>query len=231
MGRGSFRVNVWAIVPVKPLNRAKSRLAATLSPEVRERLAGAMLVHTLTAIHASQAVSGMLVISRDNRALVLARRHGARTVQESGQPELNPALERASQVIASWNAQAALVLPADLPLLMAADIEGLVQQGRYQQSVVITPDRQEVGTNALLMRPPGLIPFLFGETSFAKHIAAAEAAGAAVHVYRSERLMLDLDTPDDLALYIDLCKKYEQAPLMGLATENAFPMDVHKERP
>lgn len=224
-------MNVWAIVPVKPLNRAKSRLAATLSPEVRERLAGAMLGHTLTAIHASQAVSGILVISRDNRALVLARKHGARTVQESGAPELNPALERASQVIASWNAQAALVLPADIPLLMAADVEEMVQQGRYQQSVVIAPDRQGVGTNALLMRPPGLIPFLFGEASFARHVAAAEAAGAAVHIYRSERMMLDLDTPDDLALYIELCKKYEQEPLMDLATEISFPVGVQKEEP
>jgi 2-phospho-L-lactate guanylyltransferase len=224
-------VNVWAIVPVKPLNRAKSRLAAMLSPKAREHLAGAMLVHTLSAIHESQAVSGILVISRDNRALVLARKHGARTVQESGTPELNPALERASQVIASWNAQAALVLPADLPLLMAADIEGLVQQGRYQQSVVIGPDRAETGTNALLMRPPGLIPFLFGEASFARHTAAAESVGAAVHVYRSERLMLDLDTPDDVALYVELCKKYEQEPLLDFATENLLPMGVQKERP
>jgi len=224
-------VNVWAIVPVKPLNRAKSRLAAKLAPEVREQLAGAMLVHTLTAIQASQSVSGILVISRDNRALVLARKHGARTVQESGTPELNPALERASQVITSWNARAALVLPADIPLLMAEDVEELVQQGRFHQSVVITPDRHEMGTNALFMRPPGLIPFLFGEASFARHVAAAEAIGAEVHVHRSERLMLDLDTPDDLALYIELCKKYGQEPLMGLAAENAFPLDVQKERP
>jgi len=224
-------VNVWAIVPVKPLNRAKSRLAARFSPEARERLAGAMLVHTLSAIHASQAVSGILVISRDNRALVLARKHGARTVQESGTPELNPALERASQVIASWSAQAALVLPADIPLLMAADVEGLVKQGRYQQSIVIGPDRSGTGTNALLMRPPGLIPFLFGEASFARHVAAAEAAGAAVHVYRSERLMLDLDTPDDVARYVALCKKYEQEPLLDFATENLLPMGAQKERP
>ena len=60
-------MNVWAIVPVKPLNRAKSRLAAALSPEAREHLAGAMLVHTLSAVQASQAVSGVLVVSRDNR--------------------------------------------------------------------------------------------------------------------------------------------------------------------
>ena len=224
-------MNVWAIVPVKPLNRAKSRLAATLAPETREHLAGAMLVHTLTAIHESQAVSGILVISRDNRALVMARKHHARTVQESGMPELNAALERAGQVIASWNARAALVLPADLPLLMAADVEGLVQQGRYQQSVVIGPDRAGTGTNALLLRPPGLIPYLFGEASFARHVAAAESVGAAVHVYRSERLMLDLDTPDDVALYLELCKKYGQESLLDFAVEDLLPIDVQKEIP
>ena len=92
-------MNVWAVVPVKPLNRAKSRLAAALSAEMREQLAVKMLHHTVKCLVDCSAVSGILVISRDTRALVIAREYGAKTVQESGAPELNPALERASQVI------------------------------------------------------------------------------------------------------------------------------------
>ncbi len=216
-------MNVWAIVPVKPLNRAKSRLAALLSSEVREKLAAAMLENTIATLVASQAISGVLVISRDNRVLVIARKYGARTVQESGAPALNPALERANQIIASWNAQAALILPADLPLLIADDLLELTELGRYQQSAVIVPDRFECGTNALLMRPPDLIPCRFGDNSFLEHKVNAEQAGAAVHVYRSERLMLDLDTPEDLREYLQLCAKYGVKPLVDLTLEDLQP--------
>lgn len=226
-------MNVWAIVPVKPLNRAKSRLAAILPPEVREQLAAAMLRRTVCLLAESEAVSGILVISRDNRALVVAREYGARTVQESGAPELNAALERASQVISSWYAQAALILPADLPLLAEADLQEIAALGRYQQSVVIAPDRGGEGTNGLLMRPPGLLPFSFGPDSLQRHCELAEAAGATVHIYRSDRVMLDLDTPDDLALYLDLCQKNGWEPLVDLDLKDLLPYTTapEKEKP
>ena len=66
-------MNVWAIVPVKPLNRAKSRLAALVPSDVRERLAAAMLQNTISVLAGSRSISGVLAISRDNRALVIAR--------------------------------------------------------------------------------------------------------------------------------------------------------------
>lgn len=225
-------MNVWAIVPVKPLNRAKSRLAGVLSPEVREQLAMAMLSHTLTTLEESRAVGGVLVISRDSRALVLARKYGAKTVQESGAPELNSALQRAGQVIASWNAQASLVLPADLPLLAPTDVGEIVELGRYQQSVVIVPDRAGEGTNAILMHPPGLFSFMFGPASFQRHLAAANAAGATVHVYRSERVMLDLDTPDDLATYLVACNEQALRPLIELSADSLLLVESsQKEKP
>ena len=53
----------------------------------------------------------------------------------------------------------------------------------------------------LLVRPAGLIPFSFGAGSFHRHQILAEKAGATVHIYRSERITLDIDTPADLAHY------------------------------
>ncbi len=216
-------MSVWAIVPVKPLNRAKSRLATVLSPEMREALSTAMLRHTIASLAECRFVSGILVISRDNRALVIAREYGARTVQESGAPALNAALERASQVIASWSAQASLVLPADLPLLDVSDIQEMAHLGRFHQSAVVVPDREGTGTNGLLLRPPNLFPISFGVGSFERHVTAAETAGATVHVFRSERLMLDLDMPDDLLAYLDLCTKYGVEPLVDLAIQDLIP--------
>jgi 2-phospho-L-lactate guanylyltransferase (CobY/MobA/RfbA family) len=66
--------------------------------------------------------------------------------------------------------------------------------------VVLSPDRQEDGTNAMLVVPPGLIPFAYGMESFRRHRQLAEEAGATVKIYHTESLALDIDTPEDLIL-------------------------------
>jgi len=194
-------MNVWAIVPVKPLNRAKSRLADVLPPEDREQLAAGLLERTVRLLVPMPEIHGVLVISRDTKALSLVRELGAQTVQESGNPELNTALYRATNALPAWGAEAALVVPADLPLLQPEDISAVVTLGRFHYTVVLAPDRREEGTNLLFVRPPGLIPYTFGGPSFEEHQRLAREANATLHIYRSERVGLDLDTPDDLFMY------------------------------
>ena len=115
-------MSVWVLVPVKPLNRAKSRLSEVLTPDERASLAATMLRQTLSVVAQLPQAAGTLVISRDGRVLSTARDMDAHTVQESGTPELNNALMRATQVLAGWRADAVLILPADIPLLDADDL-------------------------------------------------------------------------------------------------------------
>jgi 2-phospho-L-lactate guanylyltransferase len=199
-------MNIWAIVPVKPFNRAKSRLADELLPEQRELLAMRLLEKTVRMLVPLARIQGVLVISRDTKALSMVREWGAQTVQESGAPELNNAVYRATHAVRAWGGDAVLVVPADLPMLVAEDIDEVVKLGHYHNSVVIAPDRHEHGTNLLLVRPPGLIPYSFGEDSFATHQRLAKEVGATIQVYRSNRVALDLDTPGDLLYYYELAK-------------------------
>jgi 2-phospho-L-lactate guanylyltransferase len=194
-------MSVWVIVPVKPLNRAKSRLAQVLTPQQRQQLAEAMFRHVLQVVARVPQVIGTLVISRDGRALAIAREHGARTVQERGAPELNAALMRATQVVARWGSRGILILPGDLPLISEDDVINMVEMGRSNPSVVIATDENEDGTNAMLIRPPGLIEYAYGTGSFQRHIDLAHQAGAEVKIYQSERLALDIDLPADLEAY------------------------------
>jgi 2-phospho-L-lactate guanylyltransferase len=195
-------MNIWAIVPVKPFNRAKSRLATVLTPDERQAFAEKMFRHSLEVITNVKNVGGVMVVSRDTKALGIARDYHAQTVQESGTPELNSALYRASQVVATQHgARGVLVLPADLPFVTALDIEEILHLGRYNTTVVLAPDGAGDGTNALLVNPPGFIPFAFGPGSFARHKKLAEEAGATVKIYHSERLALDIDVPEDLNAY------------------------------
>ena len=193
-------MSLWAIIPVKPLKNAKSRLSTVLLPEQRYELAQAMFRHVVAVATTVQNITGVLVISRDTKALAIAREMGAKTIQESAFSDLNPALMRATMIVKSWRADAVLILPADLPFVNAEDIRAIVQLGQ-NRSIVIATDNMGDGTNALLVRPPGLIPYAYGPGSYRRHCDSADRAGVSVHSYQSERLALDIDVPEDLANY------------------------------
>ena len=199
-------MTLWAIVPVKPLRRGKSRLAGMLSEEEREELNESLLQHTLKTLTKLKEVEQVLVVSRDPHALTVARQHGARTVRENGQPLLNTALTRATVVAQVYATRGVLILPADLPLISEEDVLTLIERAIDPPVVVIAPDRHRKGTNALLLSPSGLIDYDFGENSFEKHCQLAKDAGARLEIVNLPTLGLDLDLPEDLEIVRELEK-------------------------
>lgn len=193
-------MTLWAIVPVKPLRRGKSRLAGFLTRKERLDLNKKLLTHTLDTLGTIPEIENILVISRDPAALSLARRHGARTVQEDSSSHLNDALVRATFVASAYATAGVLVLPADLPLLAPEDIHAMLARAHSPPVVVIAPDRHRAGTNALLISPAGLIEYSFGPESFQVHCQRAKAAGARLEVCELNSLALDIDMPEDLDL-------------------------------
>lgn len=184
-----------AIVPVKRLAEAKSRLGPRLDPAARAALVVGMLRSVLSALGASGVVGERVVVSPDPAVLAVARAAGASALPQRDDG-LNQALEAARASLPL--APALLILPADLPLLGMAEVRGLVALSRTSPGIVLTPDRERQGTNALVVRPADALPFQFGPDSFRRHQAAAWAAGLAVEVYQAPALALDLDTPADL---------------------------------
>ena len=157
-------------------------------------------MRTLDVLSDVPGVERMLVISRDSRALALARENGARTLTERGAPQLNTALVRASILARGYGVTSVLFVPADLPLLTAQEIETFIAAAKKPPVVVIAPDRHGTGTNALLMSPPGLIEYDFGPDSFARHKKRAKEAGARIVVCELPSMELDLDLPEDLEI-------------------------------
>ena len=194
---------LWAIVPVKPLRRGKSRLAGVLSPEERNDLNRRLLTHTLETLNAIPEIEQVLVISRDQAALSLAREHGARTVLENGAPELNVALARATIVVKNYATRGLLIVPADLPLISPEDINAMLDIAVDPPVVVLAPDHRQQGTNALLVCPVGLIEYDFGPGSFQRHCERALQAGARLEILELPSLALDMDMPEDLEMVIE----------------------------
>ncbi len=193
-------MTLWAIVPVKPLRRGKSRLSSVLSQDERTALNQSLLINSLKTLSSVNAIDTILVVSRDPAVLTIARDYGARTVLEDGSPELNTALRRAALVAKTYLANEIMVIPADLPLLKKSDIEFILSRAGKPPEIIIAPDRRRDGTNALYINPAGLIQFSYGPGSFERHLSLAEKVQARVDIIEISSLGLDLDLPEDLEL-------------------------------
>ncbi len=189
---------LWAIVPVKPLGKGKSRLAEVFTQEERVTINRHMLSNTLRTLVAIPEIEHVLVVSKDQAALSLAREEGARTVQENGDPDLNLALERATIVAKTYATRGILIIPADLPLITSEDVYAMLERVGEPPVVVVAPDRHLRGTNALLVCPAGLIEYEYGTDSFRRHCQLAKEVGARLEICELPSLALDLDLPDDL---------------------------------
>ncbi len=193
-------MTLWAIVPVKPLRRGKSRLSEVLSEEERAGLNSKLLIHTVDTLREIPEIEQVLVVSRDQAALSLARAHGARTVQENGAPELNVALTRATIVAKQYATRGILIIPSDLPMISKEDVSAMLDMVKEPPVVIVAPDRKKEGTNALLVCPAGLIEYDYGPNSFERHCQRAQEAGARLEVCELPSLALDMDVPEDLDL-------------------------------
>jgi 2-phospho-L-lactate guanylyltransferase len=119
---------------------------------------------------------------------------------------LNEGLEQARFDALADDIRTLIVLHGDLPNLQADDVGVLLDALPADGSpgVAIAPDRAGTGTNALVLRPPGVIQFRFGVGSFAKHVEGVEGAGVPLVAVNRSGLAFDLDTPEDLARWLEL---------------------------
>ena len=194
----------WAVVPVKSLADAKTRLSPVLSPDERRCLFALMLEDLLTALTAARGLAGILLVTGDTEATALARRFGARLLAETAGRGQSAAVATPAEALGETGTAAMLALPGDVPLTTAAEIETLLAAHGTAPAVSIVPAADGHGTNGLLCSPPGIIPFHFGDDSFAPHRDAARRQGIEPAVLKLPGLGLDIDRPRDL---VELLKR------------------------
>jgi len=186
------------LVPVKRLGAAKQRLSPLLSARERFALAKAMLQDVLGALSRCSHREHVALVSGDARALALARRHGFGIIHDADDPGETGAIEMATRAAIERRAEFTLVLPADIPLITAEEVEQIFAAAP-REGTVLAPSASGRGTNAVLQRPPGLFPLRFGNDSFLPHLAAARATGKPVEVLKLAGIGADIDEPADLA--------------------------------
>jgi 2-phospho-L-lactate guanylyltransferase len=189
-------MSTWALIPVKHLSTAKSSLGKALTPPQRRELVLNMLADVLNAVHKAPSVEGSIVVSPDEEVLKFARTRGALGLADYG-ARLNEALELAIKHAMAKGATSILILPSDIPLLTAADVENIISITSSPRAAVIAPSKDN-GTNALFLRPPDIMDLRFGGESFPIHLAEARRVGVRPHIYRSVNVATDVDDVEDL---------------------------------
>ncbi len=187
-----------ALVPVKALGEAKGRLADLLARDERSRLALVMLEDVLRALQAVPRVGHAAVVSPDRDALDRAGELGAEPIAEPPLSRgVNQALTHASAVLADTGADSLLVVAADIPTALPAEIEAILD-ALPERGIAVAPT-DDRGTGALALRPPGVIPFRYGRNSSVLHKREAVARSLPARLLHLESLARDVDEPDDLA--------------------------------
>ncbi|MGY0500770.1 2-phospho-L-lactate guanylyltransferase [Nocardia sp. FBN12] len=187
---------VHAVMAVKHIDRAKSRLASELSTEQRAQLVLAMFTDTVVAATAVPEVSSLTVVTPDPLVAARARELGAHVIDEppAGDDPLNTALAAGARDVRDRHGPTHLLaLQADLPALRTAELADVLAVAVGTRSVVI--DHTGTGTAALLVRDT-IAPLSprFGADSARAH----RAAGAVPLSGHWPGLRCDVDTPEDL---------------------------------
>jgi 2-phospho-L-lactate/phosphoenolpyruvate guanylyltransferase len=190
------------LVPIKNLTNAKQRLAALLDQATRTELAQAMLFDMLEVVSQCKARSEVGLVTTDVFAIKLARHFGFQVIPDQANSGETDAIAMATQFCESQGIKSTLVIPGDIPLIQASELDQILDAAPDEGSVIV-PAADGRGTNAILRSPSGLFPLRFGNDSFKPHVAAARATGKPCVVVSLPGIGLDVDNPFDLKQLAD----------------------------
>ena len=223
-------MKISALIPAKGFTDAKQRLSPLLSVAQRELLAEAMLRDVLGQVVLARGLDGVYVVTGDSRVSEIASFLGIHVIREESERGETEAVLFALARMGQAGIGAALVIPGDIPLVRSSDIELLLEQISDHDTnlpfALLTPSHDRMGTNALLLSPPGVIKLGFGYDSFTYHLAQVEAAGLPPRILENEMIALDIDESKDLERFLAAAsggRTYEMVLKTGIihALENA----------
>ena len=210
-----------AVVPVKSLTMAKTRLA--LPAEQRKALALAFALDTISALLDSPVVSGVVVVTSEPIVACRLPQRLVRVVPDNG-AGLNSAVRSGIRSAMAWKpATGIVVVPADLPCLRADDVTLVLEEARTMQGAFV-PDWSATGTTLLIYPPGRTVVARYGPGSAARHRALGlhPLPGAPV------RARHDVDTVEDLRVAMVLGTGPETAAAVA-AMDGRGGLDQHAQ--
>jgi 2-phospho-L-lactate guanylyltransferase len=190
------------LVPVKSLANAKQRLASVLDQPTRTKLAQAMLFDVFETLGTWEHRPEVSIVTSDPFAVELARRFEFQIIPDNTNRSETEAIETATRWCEAQGIDNTLVIPGDIPLIQACELDKILEAAPGEGSVLV-PSADGRGTNAAWRRPAGLFPLRFGNDSFKPHLVAARATQKPCVVLSLPGIALDIDNPADLRQLVE----------------------------
>src|SRR5580704_11276947 len=137
------------------------------------------------------------LVTSDPFAIELAKQYDFEIIPDLANPGETGAIEMATRLCVERGLDSTLVIPADIPLIQASELDQILEHAPDEGSLLV-PAADGRGTNAAFRRPANLFPLRFGNDSFKPHLAAAQATGKPCIVLQLPGVAVDVDNPEDL---------------------------------
>jgi 2-phospho-L-lactate guanylyltransferase len=188
------------LLPVKTFTNAKQRLVPALDAPTRAGLARAMCTDVLNTLARTRVAERVIVFTAEDEVIEMARPFGFDVVVETSVDGHSAAVNRMVSELLSSSARI-LSIAIDLPRLVPSEIDFALDAA--SEPVTLIPSRDWTGTNGVVFISPAHIAMEYGEGSFRRHLSKAAAAGHRADVMSLPGIAFDIDTPEDLNLFMD----------------------------
>ena len=201
------------IIPVKSFHKSKTRLQ--LSEEKTFELCRLLLREVIKTVSESGLIDKTIVVSNEEKISDIIEEYDCKRIPDVNEESVNDAVGLAESYLLENKFTHSIVLPLDVPFFYSEDIEKLLNFSEAK-SVVIVPSRHFDGTNALLRTPIDSMKPRYDEGSYIFQIESAKNFDVKICVGLIYRLMLDIDSVEDLEFVIkqnikpEFCSKIKE---------------------
>lgn len=194
--------DIWAVVPVKELDAAKSRLSNDYSPAFRRGLARAMLEDVLRALAEASGLAGIAVVTLDPDVARIAANWRARVFEDGARDGRTGAVTAAARRLAREGRAGMLTVPGDIPGITSDEVSRLLAAHREAPAFSIVPAHDRRGSNAIVVTPADAVALAFGNDSFLPHVETARRLGIEPTIFPLPGIGLDIDNARDLTTFL-----------------------------
>ena len=191
-------MKIAAVIPMKKLHLAKSRLSNILSPQQRKNLAMYLLDATIKELKESNCISEIIIVSSDNAVKKYSYLNNLNFIQDFDEG-VNHAVILADRYCINNDINANVVIPQDLPFISAKEIDEICTlSNKYDKCIIICPSKRFDGTNVLFRKPPDVIKTFYDDNSYMNHLKEAYKFQIPIESLDIVNLRFDIDTKEDL---------------------------------
>jgi 2-phospho-L-lactate guanylyltransferase len=159
-----------------------------------------MCTDVLNALARTRVPERVIVFTAADEVMQMARPFGFDVILEKSVDGHSAAV---NQMVSELSLSSARILSIaiDLPRLVPSEIDFALDAA--SDPVTLIPSRDWTGTNGVVFISPAHIAMEYGEGSFRRHLSKAAAAGHRADVMSLPGIAFDIDTSEDLNLFMD----------------------------